>query len=61
MKGRGSHDDLGGFSHIGSIIPDVLKEVARRCEFRARLEAEWDRSLTDEEFLEIAEKDGLII
>ena len=46
---------------INDPLADVLKEVARRCELRARLEAEWDRSFTDEEFLEIAEKDGLIL
>jgi hypothetical protein len=61
VKAGGSHNDLGGFSPIGSIMPDVLKEVSLRCDLRSRLEAEGGRSLTDEEFLKIAEKDGLII
>ena len=46
------------FESIGAILPGVLKEISRRLELRLRLEAEWGRSLTDKEFLEIAEKTG---
>lgn len=48
----------GGFTHIGDIIPGVLKEIARRVELRERLEAESGRPLTDAEFLDIAEHGG---
>lgn len=47
-----------GFQHIGEILPGVLKELSRRAELHPRLEAEWGRPLTDEEFLTTAEKDG---
>jgi hypothetical protein len=61
MKHSSGQKDFDGFSHIGAIVSDVLKEVSRRCDLRSRLEAEWGRSLTDEEFIKIAEKDGVII
>lgn len=48
-----------GFEHIGTIVPGVMKEISRRSELRPRLEAEWGRSLTDEEFLVIAEASGV--
>jgi hypothetical protein len=50
-----------GFTHIGDIIRDVLKEIGRRPELRARLEAETSSTISDEEFLKIAERDGLNI
>jgi hypothetical protein len=50
-----------GLTHIRKPLADVVKEISRRIELRQRLEAEWGRSLTDDEFLKIAEKDGLII
>lgn len=46
------------FESIGTILPSVLKEISRRTELRPRLEAEWGRPLTDEEFLVIAEETG---
>lgn len=45
-------------THIGEPLAEVLKEVARRCDLRARLEAEWERPLTDAEFLVIADQTG---
>ena len=50
-----------GFVHIGQGVNDVAKEIARRFELRNRLEAELGRSLSDEEFLEIAEQNGFKI
>lgn len=47
------------FVHIGEIIPGVLKDVSRCAELRPRLEAEWGRRLTDEEFLKAAEESGV--
>jgi hypothetical protein len=61
VKADGSHNDFGGFSRIGSIMPEVLKEVSHRCELRARLEVELGRELTDEKFLAIAEAGGIKI
>lgn len=46
------------FESIGAILPGALKEISRRAELRPRLEAEWGRSLTDEEFLAVAEEAG---
>ena len=46
-----------GFTHIRDIIPGVLKEIVRRVELRARLEAESGRPLSDDEFLPVAERD----
>ncbi len=51
--------DNNTFTHIGDILSGVLKEVLRRAELRPRLEAEWGRPLTDEEFLMVAEKTGV--
>ncbi|MBS0164743.1 MAG: hypothetical protein JSR29_01545 [Nitrospira sp.] len=52
----------GGDNHRFTPLPytlgGVLKEIQRRCELRPRLEAEMGRSLTDEEFLVIAERTG---
>lgn len=47
-----------GFMHISEILPGVLKEISQRTELRLRLEAEWGRLLTDEEFLIVAERSG---
>ena len=52
-------NDQEGFVHIGQGVNDVIKEIARRFELRNRLEAELGRSLSDEEFLLIAEQNGL--
>jgi hypothetical protein len=48
-----------GFTQIGETLPGVLKEISRRAESRLRLEAEWGRPLTDQEFLKIAEENGV--
>ena len=50
-----------GFVHIGKVVGTVTKEIARRYELRKRLEAERGRSISDQEFLEIAEQKGLKI
>ena len=50
-----------GIVHVGSVLADVLKEVRRRCELRARLEAERGRPIDDVQFLAIAESSGLRI
>ncbi len=47
-----------GFTHISDILPEVLKEISRRAELRPRLETEQGHSISDEAFLEIAERDG---
>lgn len=47
-----------GFIPIGETLPSVLKEICRRAEFRLRLEAEQGHPISDEAFLEIAERDG---
>jgi hypothetical protein len=54
-------EDVDGFAHVGSVVAPVLKEVVRRAELRPRLEAELGRLLTDEEFIAIAEADGVKI
>lgn len=48
-------DPIQGFTHIGDVLRDILKEIQRRCELRPRLEAEMGRQLNDKEFLVIAE------
>ncbi len=50
-----------GFTPISDILCDVIKEVARRAELRSRLEVEIGRPLSDEEFIELAEKTGMRI
>jgi hypothetical protein len=50
-----------GLTHIRETVGDVVKEISRRVELRERLEAEWGRQLTDEEFLAIAESGGIKI
>jgi hypothetical protein len=45
-----------GLTHISEILPDVLKEVARRAELRQRLEAELGRQLSDDQFRAIADE-----
>lgn len=50
-----------GFVHIGAALHDVLKEVQRRAELRARLTAEWEREPTDGELLEIVKHGGLML
>ena len=48
-----------GFTHISDILPGVLKEISRRAELRPRLEAERGQPISDEAFLELAERDGV--
>lgn len=43
---------------IRDVLGDVLKEVSRRAELRPRLEAELGRTLSDDEFIELAEQSG---
>jgi hypothetical protein len=50
-----------GLTHIRESLADVVKEISRRVELRERLEAEWGRQLTDEEFVAIAEAGGIKI
>ncbi len=50
------HDSQSGFVHVGKLLPEVLKEVARRFELRQRLEAERGGSISDHEFLQIVER-----
>jgi hypothetical protein len=50
-----------GLTHISASLADALKEVSRRVELRQRLEAEWGREVTDDEFLAIAESGGIRI
>lgn len=47
-----------GFTHIGEIVPSVVKEISRRAELRSRLEAEQGRPISDETFLDIAGRNG---
>ena len=47
----------GDFVHIGEVLPEVAKEIARRLELRERVEAERG-SISDEEFLEMVERSG---
>ena len=47
----------GGLVHVGEVLTDVLKELARRVELRQRLEVEHG-PISDEKFLEIAERTG---
>jgi hypothetical protein len=42
----------------GSVLGGVLKEIARRVELRQRLEAEQGAPISDEAFLEVAERTG---
>ncbi len=55
-----NHDQnsQSGFVRVREVLPDVLKEVMRRSELRQRLEAERCGPVSDEEFLEIAERSG---
>jgi hypothetical protein len=53
--------ESSGFTQIGEILNDVVKEIQRRAELRVRLEAELGRPLSDEEFIVIAERTGLRI
>ena len=48
-----------GFTHIGDILPEVLKEISRRAELQLRLEAEHGRPINDETFLNLAGRDGI--
>ncbi len=48
-------------SHSSSTLGAVLKEVSRRAELRPRLEAEMERHLSDEEFIQIADQTGVRI
>ena len=50
-----------GFTPISSILTETLKEITRRAELRPRLEAEFGRLLSDEEFRAIAERTGIRI
>ncbi len=56
-----NENEQDGFVHIGQVVNAVTKEIASRFELRTRLEAERGRSISDQEFLEIAEQDGLKI
>ena len=47
-----------GLTHISETLGGLLKELTRRAELQPRLEAEFGRALTDEEFLVIAERTG---
>ena len=49
--------ERGGFVRAAEIQRDVLKEVMRRSELRQRLEAERGGPISDQEFIEIAERD----
>jgi EAL domain-containing protein (putative c-di-GMP-specific phosphodiesterase class I) len=53
--------DRNGFTSIGQELGHVLKEIVRRSELRQRLEAELGRTISDEEFIEVAEQTGLKI
>ncbi len=55
LRDKGQED---GFLRAAEIQGDVLKEVMRRSELRQRLEAERGGPISDEEFLEIAERSG---
>jgi prophage regulatory protein len=57
-KARNATNAISGLTPINKILPDVLKEVARRTELRPRLEAELGRQLSDDEFLAIADQQG---
>lgn len=46
------------FESVGSVLGGVLKEISRRVELRQRLEAEQGGPISDEAFLEIAERTG---
>jgi hypothetical protein len=48
-------------THISEPLSEVLKEITRRAELRPRLEAEMGRTLRDEEFLAIADRNGMRI
>jgi hypothetical protein len=50
--------DAGDFEPAGSVLGGVLKEIARRVELRQRLEAEKGAPISDEAFLEVAERTG---
>ena len=45
------------FVRVGEVLPEVLKQIISRFELRQRLEGERG-SISDEEFLEIAERSG---
>jgi hypothetical protein len=53
--------ELDGFTHFRESLKETSKEIARRVELRPRLEAELGHALTDEEFIEIAESNGVKI
>jgi hypothetical protein len=61
MKAQRCEDQSKGLEHIRSPLGDVLKELLRRIELRPRMAAEMGRTLSDEEFIAIAEKTGLRI
>ena len=46
------------FAPASSVIHGLMKEIARRVELRQRLEAEQGRQISDEEFLQIADRTG---
>jgi hypothetical protein len=52
-------NDPNGFEPVASITPTVMKEISRRVELRARLEAEHGGPIDDRTFLAIAERDGI--
>lgn len=53
--------DVDGFTRAGETIGPVLKEIVRRAELRARIEAEQDLAMDDDEFLRVAQATGLRI
>lgn len=46
------------FAPVSSLLDGLLKEIARRVELRQRLEEEQGRQISDEAFLEIADRTG---
>ena len=54
-------NEPSGFTPISETLKEISKEIHRRYELRQRLEAELTCPLTDEEFILIAERDGVRI
>ena len=54
-------EETAGLTCVSNPLAEVLKEVQRRAELRPRLEAELGRTLSDEEFIRIAEATGIKI
>ncbi len=56
-----AQDSRSQFVHVGKVLPEVLKDVIRRFELRQRLEAERGGPISDDEFIQIAERTGIKI